>query len=172
MLSLTTLHVSDVGPLNHKIPPPPPGVNRKAGSVDLSHAKPNGKLVETPLTLQQFHERRKKLEGLNSIHFKSGSSSSLNVPMTSMSSSHVEIPRSSTLNADFPARRLIPVDETEPSIPAKKGSIRHTRGHRRGKSWGGSKGLDAELSEYTCVCVGGGGAICTCKEYLLSLLVE
>jgi Arf-GAP/GTPase/ANK repeat/PH domain-containing protein 1/3 len=122
------------------------GVNRKAGSVDLSHAKPNGKLVETPLTLQQFHERRKKLEGLNSIHFKSGSSSSLNVPMTSMSSSHVEIPRSSTLNADFPARRLIPVDETEPSIPAKKGSIRHTRGHRRGKSWGGSKGLDAELS--------------------------
>ena len=120
------------------------GIHFKSGSSDSSFAKSNGKVVDTPLTLQQFHERRRKLEGLRSIHFKSGSSNSLNSQGSSSGGGYLEIPRSATLNSDC-QRRLIPVEESESSGSSKKGSIRHTRGHRRGKSWGGSKGQEAEL---------------------------
>lgn len=110
-------------------------------------------MLDIPITLQQFHEQRQKLDKtgagngnrsqLLAANTQRGSSSSLNVPSVEVP---VEIPRASTLSSDVQRKMLaVAVEDMEQSSIFKKGSIRHVRGHRRGRSWGGAKALEAEL---------------------------
>ena len=115
-------------------------------------SKTNG-VLDTPITLQQFHEQRQKLDKgvtgngnralLLAASTGRGSSSSLNTPSIELPA---EIPRASTLSSEVQRKMLsVAVEDMEQSVMSKKGSIRHARGHKRGRSWGGSKALEAEL---------------------------
>ena len=115
-------------------------------------SKTNG-VLDTPITLQQFHEQRQKLDKgvtgngnralLLAASTGRGSSCSLNTPSIELPA---EIPRASTLSSEVQRKMLsVAVEDMEQSVMSKKGSIRHVRGHKRGRSWGGSKALEAEL---------------------------
>ena len=127
---------------------------QRTGPSESNSSKTNGD-IDKPITLQEFHDKRQRIMEVplqSSIKANSGSSTSLN----NSGQSPLDFPRSNTLSTDIP-RRLLTVDEPDhtPSSSGgtpKKGSIRLTRGHKRGKSWGGSKGLDSDLG-WLAVCI-------------------
>ena len=108
------------------------------------------------MTLQQFHEQRQKMDKVGAgngnrsqllaASTQRGSSSSLNTPTIELPA---EIPRAATVSYDVPRRMLpVAVEDIEQGVISKKGSIRHVRGHKRGRSWGGTKALEAEIGTY------------------------
>ena len=156
---------------------PRPG--QKSGAAgELGAGKTNGAL-DTPMTLQQFHEQRQKLDkvgagnGNRSQHLAAstqrGSSSSLNTPTIELPA---EIPRAATVSYDVPRRMLpVAVEDIEQSVISKKGSIRHVRGHKRGRSWGGTKALEAEIGmcdqHCVCGCAHDGAAKCPSQTHFI-----